>query len=177
MLLPERFDVNLAGFRSRGRADATSGCGVYFAKKANKAAMWVRRCAELGAGVDVASCGELRDALGHGVRGENLVVTGPAKSADLLRLAVLHGALLAVDALDELARLIDLVTRLPAAPGPARILLRCPAAGRADEPLRHARRPSSTSLWTAARGCRELLSHGGLQLPPRPATRRSRAPT
>ncbi|MEU1024464.1 amino acid decarboxylase, partial [Streptomyces sp. NPDC005904] len=74
---------------------------VYYAKKANKAAVWVERCAALGAGVDVASLGELREALGHGVPGEHLMVTGPAKGHDLLRLAVRPGRatrLLAEDA-------------------------------------------------------------------------------
>jgi diaminopimelate decarboxylase len=68
----------------------------------------MRRCAEFGAGADVASIGELRDALGHGVRGDNLVITGAAKSEKLLRLAILHGGLAAVDSEDELARYIRL---------------------------------------------------------------------
>ncbi|MBT2388358.1 Y4yA family PLP-dependent enzyme [Streptomyces sp. ISL-1] len=121
-LLPDAFDANLEAMRAALESAGVDGF-VYFAKKANKAAVWIERCAAGGAGVDVASVGELREALGHGVRGENIVVTGPAKSEDLLRLAVRHGSLVAVDALDELDTIISAV--LPGTVGPARLLLRC----------------------------------------------------
>ncbi|MGW8779881.1 Y4yA family PLP-dependent enzyme [Streptomyces sp. NPDC055796] len=117
-LLPEAFGTNLAAFRSV-LADAGVEGRVYYAKKANKAAVFIERCAAQGAGVDVASLGELREALGHGVRGEDLVVTGPAKPDALLRVAAQQGALIAVDALDELDRVLTL--RLSR---PPRVLLR-----------------------------------------------------
>ncbi|MFD0400561.1 Y4yA family PLP-dependent enzyme [Kitasatospora sp. NPDC127121] len=117
-VLPERFDANLAAFRAALDEAEVEGT-VYFAKKANKAAAFVERCAHAGAGVDVASHGELREALGHGVRGEDLVVTGPAKAEPLLRVAALQGALIAVDSLDELSRILHLDV-----PRPVRILLR-----------------------------------------------------
>ncbi|MGW0364720.1 Y4yA family PLP-dependent enzyme [Streptomyces sp. NPDC002990] len=121
-LLPDAFDANLRAMR-----DALTSAGVdgfvYFAKKANKAAVYVERAAAGGAGVDVASVGELREALGHGVRGEHLVVTGPAKDTALLRLAVQQGALIAVDALDELDALVTIA--LTGQVRPARVLLRC----------------------------------------------------
>ncbi|MEU0403506.1 Y4yA family PLP-dependent enzyme [Streptomyces sp. NPDC006197] len=119
LLLPERFDANVAAFRTALDEAGVDG-RVYYAKKANKAAAWIERCAVDGTGVDVASLGELREALGHGVRGENVVVTGPAKCDDLLRIAVLQGCLIAVDALDELDRVISLTT----VTRPARLLLR-----------------------------------------------------
>ncbi|MDT7713181.1 MAG: diaminopimelate decarboxylase [Pseudonocardiales bacterium] len=120
LLFPERFDAAAGEFAAVLRDAGVSG-RVYFAKKANKAACWMRRCAELGVCVDVASLGELRGALSEGVRGEALVVTGPAKGEELLRLAILHGSLLVVDALDELERVVALAAGL----GRARILLRC----------------------------------------------------
>ncbi|MGP4003424.1 alanine racemase [Streptomyces sp. 8N706] len=118
-LLPDRFDANTAAFTAALDETGTEG-HVYYAKKANKAAAWIERCAVSGTGVDVASAGELREALGHGVRGENIVVTGPAKSDELLRTAVLQGALIAVDAPDELERVIAHAAALR----PARLLLR-----------------------------------------------------
>lgn len=102
-LLPGAFDANLRDLRA---ALAEVDGFVYFAKKANKAAVWVERCAAGGAGIDVSSVGELREALGHGVRGEDVVVTGPAKHPDLLRLAVRHDALIAVDSPGELDALV-----------------------------------------------------------------------
>ncbi|WP_432095111.1 Y4yA family PLP-dependent enzyme [Streptomyces sp. bgisy100] len=119
VLLPDRFDANTAAFRAVLDEAGTDG-HLHYAKKANKAAAWIERCAVSGTGVDVASAGELREALGHGVRGENIVVTGPAKADELLRTAVLQGALIAVDAPDELERVIG----LGAALCPARLLLR-----------------------------------------------------
>ncbi|MFC8345068.1 alanine racemase [Streptomyces sp. NPDC057280] len=120
VLLPERFDANAAAFRNVF-AEADVDGRVYYAKKANKAAVYAERAAVAGLGVDVASHGELREALAAGVRGEDLVATGPAKADGLLRVAVLQGALIAVDALDELDRLIALADELGR---PARVLLR-----------------------------------------------------
>jgi diaminopimelate decarboxylase len=105
VLYPQRFAENLKGF-----ADAMASAGipgqVFYAKKANKAGCWLRVCAETGSGVDIASAPELVHALSHGVRGTDIVVTGPAKSAHLLWLAARHDCLIAVDALDELDRVI-----------------------------------------------------------------------
>ncbi|MFJ6386950.1 Y4yA family PLP-dependent enzyme [Streptomyces sp. NPDC091972] len=120
LLMPDRFDTNSTAFKHELTEAGVQG-QVYYAKKANKAAVWMDRCAVSGTGVDVASAGELRDALGHGVRGEDVVVTGPAKAEGLLRVAVLHGCLIAVDARDELERVID---QAQAAARPARVLLR-----------------------------------------------------
>ncbi|MEV6728234.1 MULTISPECIES: Y4yA family PLP-dependent enzyme [unclassified Streptomyces] len=120
-LLPDAFDTNLRAMQDTLASSGVDGF-VYFAKKANKAAVFVERAAAAGAGVDVASVAELREALGHGVRGEHLVVTGPAKDPALLHLAVQHGALVAVDALDELDALAT--NALTGRVRPARILLR-----------------------------------------------------
>lgn len=151
LLLPDRFDTNTAAFRT-ALAEAGVEGQVYYAKKANKAAVWIERCAVSGTGVDVASAGELTDALGHGVRGEQIVVTGPAKNGQLLRVAVLQGCLIAVDALDELDRVVAearavrrqarvLLRRLPSAQPHSRFgldefemetaLVRCQEAGEA----------------------------------------------
>jgi diaminopimelate decarboxylase len=105
VLYPAYFAENLTAFKN-----ALVGAGVegkfYFGKKANKAACWLSACAEANAGVDVASAPELVHTLGHGVRGEDVMVTGAAKSEELLWLAARHRCLIAVDALDELERVI-----------------------------------------------------------------------
>ncbi|WFB10898.1 Y4yA family PLP-dependent enzyme [Streptomyces sp. LX-29] len=119
LLLPGRFDANAAAFRAVLDETGTAG-HIHYAKKANKAAVWIERCAATGLGVDVASAAELREALGHGVRGEHIVVTGPAKADALLRPAVLQGCLITVDSPDELDRVIA----LGHGSRPARLLLR-----------------------------------------------------
>ncbi|MEU4807944.1 Y4yA family PLP-dependent enzyme [Nocardia fluminea] len=121
VLFPDRVSVNIGSFQSVFIEAGVDGF-VYFGKKANKAACVARACAENGAGIDVASTGELVAALGQGVRGEDLMVTGPAKSDELLWLAARHRSLIAIDALDELDRLTALEL-------PVRVLLRVLPAG------------------------------------------------
>ncbi|WP_306796619.1 alanine racemase [Nocardia sp. XZ_19_369] len=124
VLYPPRVGRNIQGFHEAFAQAGIDGV-VYYGKKANKSAAVVRACAEHGAGVDVSSVGELTAALAQGVRGAELMVTGPAKSDDLLWLATRHGALLAVDDLDELERL----AALDDSTAPVRIMLRVlPAA-------------------------------------------------
>ncbi|MEV6660561.1 Y4yA family PLP-dependent enzyme [Nocardia fluminea] len=121
VLFPDRVSVNIRSFQSVFTEAGVDGF-VYFGKKANKAGCVARACAENGAGIDVASSGELVAALGQGVRGEDLMVTGPAKSDELLWLAARHRSLIAIDALDELDRLAALEL-------PVRVLLRVLPAG------------------------------------------------
>lgn len=119
VMYPPRIAVNINGFRRAFEQAGVDGV-VYYGKKANKAACVARTCAEYGAGVDVSSIGELNAALSQGIRGNELMITGPAKSDDLLWLAVRHRAVLAVDSLDELHRLAAFTTPATA----ARVLLR-----------------------------------------------------
>ncbi|GAB2644014.1 type III PLP-dependent enzyme domain-containing protein [Nocardia goodfellowii] len=127
LMYPQRVARNIQGFRDVF-VDAGVDGAIYYGKKANKAGCVARACAENGTGVDVSSVGELTAALAQGVRGNELMVTGPAKSDDLLWLAVRHGALIALDALDELRRL----ERIASAATPARVLLRVLPAGSAS---------------------------------------------
>ncbi|MFF0445434.1 Y4yA family PLP-dependent enzyme [Streptomyces sp. NPDC004609] len=132
ILLPDAFEARLRELRAVLRESGVNGF-FHYAKKANKAAVWMESCARLGAGADVASLGEFREALGHGIRGEDIVVTGPAKSAGLLRLAVRHGALVSVDTVGELRALISLAEADSAGSEPARparVLLRVLPPGR-----------------------------------------------
>jgi diaminopimelate decarboxylase len=148
VLLPDRFDANAAACTAVLDEEGIDG-RVYYAKKANKAAVWVERCARLpGLGVDVASAEELRAALGHGVRGDAIVVTGPAKAGEVLDLAIAQGCLIAVDALDELDRVIDRAD--PARP--ARLLLRRLPPGQPHSRFGF----DDAELETALRRCRDV---------------------
>lgn len=116
---PESFGDNLAAFQRVLRERNVTG-RVYFGKKANKAGAWLREVARLRGSVDVASLPEFAHALANGILGEAIGVTGAAKSNDLLWLACRHGATVAIDALDELERAIDIAAET----APLRILLR-----------------------------------------------------
>ncbi|MBO0855096.1 MAG: Y4yA family PLP-dependent enzyme, partial [Nocardia sp.] len=116
VLYPPRVHTLVDAFRERFDRHGVDGA-IYYGKKANKSAGVVRACAEAGAGVDAASAGEVRAALAQGIRGEDLMITGPAKSDELLWLAARHRALIAIDDRYEFDRLAALAI-------PARVLLR-----------------------------------------------------
>ena len=120
VLHPGTFADNLRTFQATLRAAGMDGQVMYGAK-ANRSPCFLHQCAAAGAGADVASAPELLAAVAAGLTGPDLVITGPAKSTRLLELALRHDALVAIDALDELRRVVDLASR---GPHRARVLLR-----------------------------------------------------
>ncbi|AYF72882.1 Y4yA family PLP-dependent enzyme [Nocardia yunnanensis] len=122
VMFPERIVENIGRFQKSFVDNDVAGV-IYYGKKANKSACVIEACAAAGAGVDVASVGELGAALRGGIDGADLMVTGPVKSDELLMAAAANDALIAIDSPAELARLIELSRRrLPATT--ARIVLR-----------------------------------------------------
>ena len=119
LLEPESFAHNLTEFEKILQKHQVSG-HVFYAKKANKAAIWLKVAALFNGFADVASIAEFAHALACGIKGTHIGVSGAAKSNDLLQLACQHNALVAIDALDELQRAQETadVTQ------PLRILLR-----------------------------------------------------
>ncbi|MFO2465968.1 alanine racemase [Pseudomonas sp. 15FMM2] len=121
LVCPAVFSANVEAFqRSFVRAQVAGS--LLFAKKANKAGCFIKACALKGIGVDVASVGELQKALGAGVAGTDIGVSGPRKTDQLLKLCLAHHCLVAVDSLDELHRLHALAQSRRQT---ARLLLRC----------------------------------------------------
>ena len=78
---------------------------VLFAAKANGNLAIMRVLAQLGAGADVFSSGELLLALEAGMPGKKLLYNGSSKTKNDLALAVQHGVKISVDSLDELHQL------------------------------------------------------------------------
>jgi diaminopimelate decarboxylase len=120
-LLPRVFDETVRQFEM-ALADARVEGLILFAKKSNKARCFVQRCAELNIGVDAASLPELEKTLGAGVPGELIGVSGPAKTAELIRLALRHGCFIAIDCEAELMQVEQFAA---SANITARVLLRC----------------------------------------------------
>ncbi len=110
VVYPARVGQNIRAFREVFDRAGVVGA-IYYGKKANKAACVVTECATHGVGVDVSSAAEFDAALRGGVDGGDLMVTGPAKSDELLRLSVWHRAIIAIDSLEELERLSQLSAR------------------------------------------------------------------
>ncbi len=95
--------------------DAGNGDGrIYFAVKANDANSPVAVAAAAGIGVDVSSAEEFTVALGRGVPGSDISVSGPAKPPALLCLAVKQGALVQIDQPHEMEELVLVAARLGA---------------------------------------------------------------
>lgn len=107
VIYPARVGHNIRAFREVFDRAGVVGA-IYYGKKANKASCVVTECATHGVGVDVSSAPEFDAALRGGIDGGELMVTGPAKSDELLRLAVRHSAVIAIDSLEELDRLVEL---------------------------------------------------------------------
>ena len=78
---------------------------VLFAAKANGNLAVMRALAQLGAGADVFSSGELHLALDAGMAPEKLLFNGSSKTLADLKLAVEKGVKVSVDSLDELHQL------------------------------------------------------------------------
>jgi len=112
VLLPERAAHNARRFHAVYRRHHLAG-RVYFAHKANQSASLVRRLAAEDpavVGIDVASLGELRHALGCGFTPDRIMATGP-KDPDFLWLAARVGATVNLDSRRELEQLAELVRK------------------------------------------------------------------
>ena len=92
--------------RARARAYRTAAPDalVVYGTKAFPNVAVMRVLAEEGLGADVATLGELRFATAAGITGDRLVVHGNNKSDDELAAAAETGALVVLDALDEVDR-------------------------------------------------------------------------
>jgi len=116
---PSTFSENLQSFNLAFEENGVDG-KIFFGKKANKSGAWLREVAANEGSVDVASVQELSHSLANGVRGEDIGVTGAAKSNDLLWLASRHNCVVAIDSIDELSRALKVIDRKR----PLKILLR-----------------------------------------------------
>ncbi|WP_066942976.1 Y4yA family PLP-dependent enzyme [Streptomyces lushanensis] len=125
VVLPDQMADNAERFRAMYRKHRLGG-QIWFAHKANRSCALMRRLAVTDAAVDVASVGELQQALGSGFTPDRIMATGP-KSPEFLWLAARTGVTVHVDGRTELDDLAELV-RSYALPR-VRILLRLSAFG------------------------------------------------
>jgi diaminopimelate decarboxylase len=112
VLLPDRIAENAERFHAVYRKHHLTG-RVSFAHKANQSSALVRRLAAADparVGIDVASLGELRHALGCGFTPDRITATGP-KSPEFLWLAARTGVSVHTDSTAELEQLAELVRK------------------------------------------------------------------
>jgi diaminopimelate decarboxylase len=82
---------------------------VYFACKANKSPSFLQMAVKAGIGIETSSIYELRSALANGITGNNIIVSGPVKTTELLLLAVLHDCVISVDNEEEIGQLKNVI--------------------------------------------------------------------
>jgi diaminopimelate decarboxylase len=92
--------------QARAYREAAPDALVVYGTKALPSVALLRLFAEEGLGADVSTLGELAFALRAGVDGERLIVHGNNKSDSELAAAAEAGALVVVDALDEVDRAV-----------------------------------------------------------------------
>lgn len=111
VVLPQILGQNVSRFRAILQQYDLEQSEIYFASKVNKGESFLEQAANSGIGIDVSSIQELRAALGHGVIGSKISVSGPSKQDRLLALAVSHGCNISIDSEPELDSLFAVVEK------------------------------------------------------------------
>lgn len=95
-------------------SEALSGFArIHYSIKANPAAAVIRLLHDAGAGVEIASLGEYRAAQAAGVKPQDILFAGPAKSARELEIVVAGGiGEIHLESFEEIARLTAIAARL-----------------------------------------------------------------
>jgi diaminopimelate decarboxylase len=125
LVLPSELKANAEALR-RVLDERGVGHTIYYGAKVNKSSALMRAALEAGAGIDVSSVHELRDAIKQGARGRDIVATGPAKTAQFHNELVRIGALICLDSPEELA---DISKGLPIDGAKQPVLLRLQPKG------------------------------------------------
>jgi diaminopimelate decarboxylase len=120
LIWPDELQRNLAALTGALREGGVAHA-LYYGAKVNKSPGLLATALRAGAGIDVSSLYELRDARRLGADGTQLVATGPAKTAAFHNELINCNALISVDSPEELD---DMIRCIPAG-GPVQpVLLR-----------------------------------------------------
>lgn len=122
LLFPTEFADNIAAYRRVYHKWDIDG-DLWYACKVNKSLTFLETAAAHNVGIDVASIDELRIALGYGIRGDRIGISGPRKDRRLLALGMKCGCSIAADSPQELSNIVQLHHALGFAE-PANVLLR-----------------------------------------------------
>ena len=98
ILFIDNFLINIKRFKDVFSKYGMSN-NIFFSCKVNKAYTFLKYAASTGCGIEVSSEYELKDALKYT---NKIIATGPAKSNNYLRLAILNNCIVSVDDIEEL---------------------------------------------------------------------------
>jgi len=104
------FQQNIAAL-NRAAEHAEIAFRVFFARKANKCLAFVEAAIRSGAGVDVASEQECRQAIAAGANGADVICTAAIKTRELIEFCIAQGVTIAVDNISELDQIVALAQR------------------------------------------------------------------
>ena len=119
LIWPDELQRNLAALTGVLRESGVAHA-LYYGAKVNKSPGLLAAALQAGAGIDVSSLYELRDARRLGADGTQLVATGPAKTAAFHSELINCNALISIDSPEELE---DLICVLPAEGDPVQAVL------------------------------------------------------
>lgn len=98
------------------RAVLPARCDIHYAMKANPFAPLLRHMASLVDGLDIASAGELEQALAAGIGPAHISFAGPGKRDAELRAAIDQGVTVHLESEGEARRLLAIANRIGATP-------------------------------------------------------------
>lgn len=128
LIWPDELQRNIEVLRDALRESGVEHA-IYYGAKVNKSSGLLAAALRAGAGIDVSSRYELRDARQLGADGTQLVATGPAKTAAFHIELINCNALISVDSPEELE---DLIPWVPAGGPVQAVLLRLRPASQAQ---------------------------------------------
>jgi len=104
LVWPQNLERNVESFRAVLNAHGLRHL-IFYGAKVNKSQALVRAAVEAGAGVDVSSIHEWRDAISAGADPQHVCATGPAKTRDFHAELIASNALISIDSSEELQNL------------------------------------------------------------------------
>lgn len=110
ILFPQIFTRNVAAYQNILSKTHIDG-KIYFACKANKSKTFLEMSSHEKIGVEVSSIHELKQALSHGIKGEDIIVSGPVKNVPFLLLGIIHDCLISIDDFIELRSIAAIIEK------------------------------------------------------------------
>lgn len=110
------YDASMVAARIARFRAAFPGIGLHYALKANPFAPLAERIAAQVDGIDIASAGEARIAIGAGMAPARLSFAGPGKRDDELEFAIQAGVTLNLESAAEAERALAIAARLATTP-------------------------------------------------------------
>lgn len=112
VVFPHLLTENAHSFRKVLQKHGQNEASILFATKVNKAEAFLEEAANSLVGIDASSLQELQAALAHGIPGDQISISGPAKNKALQVLGIRVGSTFAIDDTGEFRQIIAISKEL-----------------------------------------------------------------